>query len=166
MVEQITNSQREQGSGCILNRRNLVKGAAVVVSAGGAGAVLTGTASPAQAAQISVESGSVVPAVVHLTDDAMITVDASLGNDFRVTIAGDRGMAAPVNPENGQQIIFQVTQGADGPFTLSWTSGYEFSSDLPQPALSTGAGQTDLLGFIYDGSRSAWLLAAFVSGFD
>ena len=149
-----------------LSRRKIVMAAAGVASAGATGAVLTGTATPALAAGSTVESGALAPAVVHLSDAATIAVDASLGNDFRVTIAGNRTMGAPANPENGQQIIFQVTQGSAGPFTLAWDSGYEFSAALQQPALSTVAGQTDLLGFVYNGPRGTWLLAAFVNGFD
>jgi hypothetical protein len=44
-------------------------------------------------------------------------------------------------------------------------SNYEFSAGLPQPTLSTAAGQTDLLGFIYNARKGSWLLAAFVNGF-
>ncbi len=125
------------------------------------------TASPALAATqaTTVESGALAPAVVHLTDAATIAVDASLGNDFRVTIGGNRTMGTPANPANGEQIIFQITQGTGAPFTITWASGYEFSAALPQPALSTTAGQTDLLGFVYNASTGTWLFAAFVNGF-
>lgn len=74
-------------------------------------------------------------------------------------------MGNPVNPMAGQQIIFQVTQGGGGSFTVTWSSAYQFSTGLPQPTLSTGAGQTDLLGFIYNAPSGTWLLAAFVNGF-
>jgi hypothetical protein len=131
------------------------------------------TASPALAAGSAVaaeqstivEQGALAPAVVNLTDAATIAVDASLGNDFRVTIAANRAMSNPSNPTAGQQIIFQVTQGSGGPFTLTWGSSYEFATGLPQPTLSTAAGQTDLLGFIYSAAKGTWLLAAFVNGF-
>jgi hypothetical protein len=113
-----------------------------------------------------VESGAVAPAVVVLTDASTIAVDASLGNDFRVTIAGSRTVGNPANPVDGQKIVFQVTQGAGGPFTLNWANGYEFSTGLPQPALSTTAGQTDLLAFIYNAAKARWLLAASVNGFN
>ena len=82
------------------------------------------------------------PAVVNLTDAATIAVDASAGNDFRVTIGGNRTMATPSNPADGQKITFQVTQGTGGSYTLSWDSGYEFSAALPQPTLSTTAGDS------------------------
>jgi hypothetical protein len=168
MGGQFPTRQRGPGSGWILSRRKIFKGAVGVAAVGATGAVLTGAASPALAAQdtVIVESGAIAPAVVNLTDAATIAVDASAGDDFRVTIAGNRTMATPTNPVNGQQIIFQVTQGSGGPFALTWDSGYEFSSDLPQPSLSTTAGQTDLLGFIYNAGKGIWLLAAFVNGFD
>ncbi len=121
--------------------------------------------SPASAATTT-EPGAVAPAVVSLTDAATIAVDASAGNDFRVTIAASRTMGNPVNPSDGQQIIFQITQGAGGSSAITWDSGYEFSESLPQPILSTKAGQTDLLGFIYNAAKGKWLFAAFVNGFD
>ena len=155
---------RGLASGRKLSRRSIFKGAAGVAAAGTVGALLTDNASPALADTI--ESGAIAPSVVNLTDAATIAVDSSLGNDFRVTIAGNRTMGTPANPANGQQIIFQVTQGSGGSFTLSWDSGYEFSVDLPQPTLSTAAGQTDLLGFVYNAAKGRWLLAAFVNGFD
>jgi hypothetical protein len=159
--------QRRLGSGLLLSRRKIFKGAIGVAAVGATGAVLTDAATPALAAQdaVTVESGAVAPTVVNLTDAATIAVDASAGNDFRVTLAGNRTMGTPANPVNGQQLIFQVTQGSAGPFTLTWDSGYEFSSDLPQPGLSTTAGQTDLLGFVYNAAKDVWLLAAFVNGF-
>jgi hypothetical protein len=159
--------QRRLGSGRILSRRKIFKGAIGVAAVGATGVVLTDAAPPALAAQdaVTIESGAVAPTVANLTDAETIAVDASAGNDYRVTIAGNRTMGTPANPVNGQQIIFQVTQGSGGPFTLTWASGYEFSSDLPQPSLSTAAGQTDLLGFVYNGAKEVWLLAAFLNGF-
>jgi hypothetical protein len=151
-----------------LSRRKIVKGAVAAAAAGVGGVVLTTAAvSPASAATqaTDTEPGAVAPTVVNLTDAATIAVDASLGNDFRVSITGNRTMGNPANPANGQQIIFQVTQGAAGSFTLTWGSSYEFSADLPQPSLSTSPGQTDLLGFIYNAASGTWLLAAFVNGF-
>jgi hypothetical protein len=167
MGSKFLTRQRGLGSGYVLSRRNIFKGAAGVAAAGAVGVVLTDDASPALAAQDeTVESAAVAPSVVNLTDAATIVVDASLGNDFRVTIAGSRTMGTPVNPANGQQVIFQVTQGSAGPFELTWASGYEFPANLPQPSLSTGAGQTDLFGFVYNAADGTWLFVGFVNGFD
>ena len=167
-----------------LSRRKVFKGAVGAAAAGAvAGAVLPdGGDPPALAAEGStglarravavaaaqattVELGAVAPSVVALTDTATIALDASLGNDFRVMIAGNRSLGNPSNPADGQKIILQITQGAGGSFAITWGSAYEFSDGLSQPVLSTTAGQTDLLAFIYNAARSKWLLAAFVKGF-
>lgn len=115
------------------------------------------------------------PAVVVLADAPVIALDASLGNDFRVTIAGNRTMGNPANPADGQKIIVQVTQGSGGSggvssggsggSALTWDDGFEFGSGLPAPTLSTAAGDTDLLGFIYNGDKGKWLCVAFVPGY-
>ena len=161
-------SSTRQRADQVLSRRNIFKGAVGVAAVGAGGAVLTAaTASQASAAvqATTVESGALAPAVISLTDATTIVVDASLGNDFRVTIGGNRTMVNPANPSDGQKITFQVTQGSGGAFTLTWGSSYEFSAGLPQPTLSTTAGQTDLVGFIYNADKGKWLLVAFVSGF-
>lgn len=166
--------RRWLGTGEAPSRRKVVKSAAGVAAAGVAGSVLAqAVASPARAASTgaaalqstTIEQGAIAPAVVVLTDAATIAVDASLGNDFRVTLGASRTMGNPANPANGQQIIFQITQGSGGSAAITWGTAYEFSTGLPQPTLSTTAGQLDLLGFIYDAGRQTWLLAAFVNGF-
>ena len=111
------------------------------------------------------EQGALAPAVVSLADAQTIAVDASQGNDFRVTIGTSRTMGNPSNPTDGQKMTLQITQGSAGSSTIAWGSAYEFSTGLPQPTLSTVAGQTDLLAFIYNAAKGQWLLAAFVNGF-
>ena len=162
------SSDPSQAPARALSRRRIVKTVGVAAAGAAGGSVLAARAAPARAALASttVEAGAIAPAVVALADAATIAVDASLGNDFRVTLGGNRAMASPINAAAGQQIIFQITQGSGGPYALSWGSGYEFSAGLPQPTLSTTAGQTDLLGFIYNAARRTWLLAAFVGGFN
>lgn len=113
-----------------------------------------------------VERGAVVPAVVTLADADTIAVDASLGNDFRVTLGASRAMGNPASPADGQRIVFQITQGSAGQAAISWGSAYEFTASLPPPVLSTAPGQTDVLGFVYSASRGTWLFAAFVNGFN
>jgi hypothetical protein len=147
--------------------RRIILGRAVGVATIGAAAGAALTAATTESAQATtVEQGALAPTVVMLTDAPTIAVNAALGDDFRVTIAASRIMGTPSNSSDGQQIIFQITQGSTGSNTITWASGYEFSAGLPQPTLSTAAGETDLLGFVYNQARGMWLLAAFVNGFD
>jgi hypothetical protein len=169
MSGQSLGRQRAPGPGDVVSRRKVFRRAVGAVAVGAVGGAVLAeiTASPASAATqgTTVESGGLAPAVVKLTDAAAIAVDASLGNDFRVTLGGNRTMGTPANPVNGDQIIFQITQGSGAPYTITWSSGYQFSSALPQPTLSTTAGHTDLLGFVYNATTGTWLLAAFLNGF-
>jgi hypothetical protein len=155
------SSSGQQGS----RRRAFIRAAGAAVIGAAAGSAITDALAAPASAATTVEQGALAPAVVTLTDAATIAVDASAGDDFRVTIAASRTMGNPSNPTNGQQIIFQITQGGAGSCSITWASDYEFSAGLPQPSLSTGVGQTDLLGFIYNQAKGTWLLAAFVNGF-
>jgi hypothetical protein len=163
---QLLVPRRESARDRAPTRRNIFERVATVAAAGAAGAVLTEVVADPALAATTVEQGALSPAVVALTDAPTIAVDASAGNDFRVTLAASRTMGTPSNATNGQQIIFQVTQGNAGSATLTWAAGYEFSAELPQPTLSTAPGQTDLLGFIFNKGKGTWLFAAFVYGFD
>jgi hypothetical protein len=148
-------------------RKAFKKAAGITAALVAAGSVLSEVfGKPARAAVSSiVEQVGVAPAVVALTDAPTISVVASAGNDFRVTLGGSRTLDNPANPVDGQQIIFQITQGSGGSAGITWASDYEFSQEMPQPSLSTTAGQTDLAGFIYNAAIGKWLLAAFVNGF-
>ena len=184
MDRQSSTRQPWQAAGRAFSRRKIFKYTAGAVAAGAAGATLfspagaapvlaaadavrarQATSLPAQTVVATVEQAAVAPTVISLTDAATIAVDASQGNDFRVTLGASRAMGNPANPSNGQQIIFQITQGSAGSAGITWGSGYEFSTGLPQPTLSSTAGQTDLVGFIYNAAIDKWLLAAYVNGF-
>ena len=146
-------------------RRALARIAGLAVAGAAADRLLTELRPASAAAATTVAGGAEAPAVVVVADTATVSVDASAGSDFRLTIAGDRMLGNPVNPVDGQQVIFQVTQGPGGGHALSYGTAYEFSVGLPQPTLTATAGYTDLLGFIYNEARGTWLLAAFVNGF-
>lgn len=156
-----------------LSRRRVIKTAVVAAAVGAGSSVLTGgvaSAAPRAAENSTAKKpttfpSGVAPAVVFLTDANTIAVNAALGNDFRVTIQASRTMGNPSGSADGQKIVFQITQGKGGSHKVSWDTDYAFSPGLPQPTLSTGAGQTDLLGFIYNKAMGKWLLAAFVHGF-
>jgi hypothetical protein len=103
---------------------------------------------------------------VALTDGATITPDAALGNHFRVTIGGNRTLANPSNlSQDGQKILIEVTQDATGSRTLAYGTKYAFSTDVPQPVLTTGAGKTDYLGFVYKASTDKLHLLGVNRGF-
>ena len=113
---------------------------------------------------VSLVITAVAPAVVQLTDGATISLDASLGNDFRVTLGGNRTIAAPANPADGQVIVFLLTQDGTGTRTVTWNSAYNFGT-AGTPSLTTTASKTDLIGFKYYEPSGKWLCTGSVFGF-
>jgi len=101
-------------------------------------------------------TGYLAPAVVALTYGDSITVDASQGNDFDLTLTGSDGtIANPANPVDGQVIRFRITQGTGGSFTVDWDTDYNFGSSSA-PTLSATAGDVDIVGFEYVESLANW----------
>jgi hypothetical protein len=110
----------------------------------------------------------VVNAPVALTDAATIATDAALGNNFRVTLGGNRTLGAPTNPADGQRCTWLFTQDGTGGRTITLASGaggFAFGSDVTAFALSAGPGKADMLGAEYHASRDRWLVLATVKGF-
>jgi len=87
--------------------------------------------------------------VFALTDAATITVDASKGNNFRVTLGGNRTLANPTNLIDGQVINFRIIQDGTGSRTLAYGSNYKFPGGTA-PVLSTAAGAFDMMSCQYD----------------
>lgn len=110
-------------------------------------------------------SKAITGGTVALTDATVIAVDASLGNDFSVTLAGNRTLGTPSNPTAGQKIVIEVIQDGTGSRTLGYTSAYAFSTDIPSPTLTVTASKRDLLGFRYSASMSKWQLLAVVHAY-
>jgi hypothetical protein len=108
----------------------------------------------------------VAPTVTTLTDGSTVAVNAALGNDFRLMLTGNAHIiGAPLTPSDGQRILFQITQGSGGPYTVQWATAYQFPSSVPPPTLSTVVGDTDLIGFIYNVTIGQWLYVAVANGF-
>jgi len=89
-----------------------------------------------------------------LTDGATISWDAQAEPVAKVTLAGNRTMAAPTNGATGQFVSLLVIQDGTGTRTLTWNAVYEFASDTA-PTLTATGNLGDLFVFRYNGSK--WL---------
>ena len=89
-----------------------------------------------------------------LTDGSTISWDASTQDVCKVTLGGNRTMAAPTNNTTGQFISILVIQDGTGSRTLTWNAVFEFASDTA-PTLTTTANLGDVFVFRYNGSK--WL---------
>lgn len=106
-----------------------------------------------------------VKAPVTLTDAASIATDASAADLFRVVIAGNRTLANPANPTDGQLVRWEITQDGTGSRTLALDTKFLLGADLPSVVLSTAAGLTDVLGAVYHQASDRWRVVAFAKGF-
>lgn len=126
--------------------------------AGVSGSVYTGAQVVAGTRQLS--------GVVTLTDGATPALDASLGNTFDLTAAGDRTIAVPTNPVNGQRILIRH-RASGGSRTLSLNTGaggFRFGTDVTGLTATT-SGATDYIGAVYDSTDGFWDVIAYVKGY-
>lgn len=114
---------------------------------GGSGASLS-------AINLWTKNQSVTP--VALTDQATITTDASLSNNFTVTLGGNRTMGAPTNPTDGMVCNWSINTGA-GSFTLAYNAVFDFGG-AGTPVITTTASKVALLSGYYDNGSSKWLV--------
>lgn len=104
--------------------------------------------------------------VVTLVDTATPALDANTGDVFILTATGDRTIAVPTNPLNGQKIIIRhLASGGSRTLALnSSTGGFRFGSDVTSLTL-TVSGKTDYIGCIYNSTDNKWDVVAYVKGF-
>ena len=88
---------------------------------------------------------------VALTDGATITPDFSLGNNYSVTLGGNRTLANPTNLVAGQSGVIVITQDATGSRTLAYGSYFKFPTGTA-PTLTTAANSVDVLAYYVESS--------------
>ena len=102
-------------------------------------------------------SGGSLTAEGTLTDGSTISWDVSTDPIAKVTLAGNRTIAAPSNPlGSGQYISLLIIQDGTGSRTLTWNSIYEFKDDTA-PTLTTTATMSDLFTFRYYAGSTKWV---------
>jgi len=87
-----------------------------------------------------------------LTDQATVTWDASTEDVCKLTLGGNRTLAAPTNSTTGQFISILVIQDGTGSRTITWNAVYEFAADTA-PTLTTTANLGDVFVFRYNGAK-------------
>ena len=109
-------------------------------------------------------SKSVVGTPVTLTDAASIAVDFSLGNNFIVTLAGNRTLENPASASAGQTGHIYLIQDGTGSRTVAYGGSWSFTSGTV-PTASTSINSVDLLVYNVRGVSAvdAVLLKAFSS---
>jgi hypothetical protein len=89
-----------------------------------------------------------------LTDGTTINWTVNTSPVAKVTLGGNRTIAAPSGGATGQFVSLLVIQDGTGSRTVTWNEVYEFTGDSA-PTLTTTANKGDLFVFRYNGTK--WL---------
>ena len=95
-------------------------------------------------------SMDIFPAVADiqaLTDGTNIAVDLNTGQNFTVTLAGNRTLSNPTNCVAGQVGSIFVVQDGTGSRTLAYGTSWDFPAG-EAPVLSTDAAAIDRIDYI------------------
>lgn len=110
-------------------------------------------------------TGAVIPSVIALTDGATISVSAALGNQFTVTLGGNRTLANPTGAVNGQLLLFYISQDGAGSRTITLDTKFRYGTDITATTLTTTASKTDLIGVRYNSVADKFDVISFVKGY-
>jgi len=110
-------------------------------------------------------TGAVIPSVVTLTDAATIAVNAALGNQFTVTLGGNRTLGNPTGAVNGQLLLFAIRQDGSGSRTLAYDTKYRFGTDITAITLTTTSNKTDYIGVRYHSGDDKFDIISVVKGY-
>ncbi len=108
-------------------------------------------------------SARVYNPIVTVTDAACISVNFALGNNFLVTVGGNRTLKKPAECTVGQGGNIYFVQDGTGSRTLSFNTAWQFVS-ASVPSLSTGAADVDML--VFNARSSATIDAVLLKNFD
>jgi len=86
-----------------------------------------------------------------LTDGATINTNWNNGNTQTVTLAGNRTMATPTNPQTGATYTYIIKQDATGGRTLTWYT-IRWAGGVA-PTLTATANKWDIITLKYDGTN-------------
>jgi hypothetical protein len=92
-------------------------------------------------------TGAAVAAIVSLTDGTNVAVNFSDGQNFSLTLAGNRTLENPTNCVAGQSGSIFVIQDGTGSRTLSYGANWKFSGGTA-PTLTTTAAAIDRIDYI------------------
>jgi hypothetical protein len=92
-------------------------------------------------------------AISALSDGATITPDFNAGNNFSVTLGGNRTLANPTNLTAGQSGSIFISQDGTGSRTLAYGSYWDFSGGTA-PTLTTSASAVDRIDYVVRSTTS------------
>lgn len=113
-------------------------------------------------------NGATIPdriTVNALATSGTIAVNCQTGTQQTVGLTASSTIANPTNAVNGMTLLFIITQGGTGSYTVTWDTQYQFSADLPAPVLGTAVGAIDIVLFRYNSAVTKWQCLSYMGGY-
>lgn len=105
--------------------------------------------------------------VATLTYAATTLTNAGAGDIFKVTLTGNTILGNPTNAKNGQGIIWQITQGGAGSYTITLDTKFVIPDSATTPlAWSTAIGDMDIFAAIYDSTADKFFVVSMIPGYN
>ena len=112
--------------------------------------------------QVHLIDGAFLPAVQTLTFANPIVGDASLGNQFRVTLTASGYVLGPLTGlVDGQRIVIELIQDATGGRTYTLDTQFLSGDDTPPIVAGGTANKRDLLGAYYNSALGKLMITGF-----
>lgn len=157
-IQELPNSEALDLSGCgIKNAASIdVVGFATVSGSASFSGVTTsmtvGVNTNDAKAKLYVDGNS-ASNIITLTDGANIIPDFASGNNFIVTLGGNRTLNNPTGVTTGQSGVIIIQQDATGSRTLGIHSHFHFAGGTA-PTLTTTANAVDVIGYVAYGATT------------
>lgn len=100
-----------------------------------------------------------------LAYSANLAINCANAETFNVAALTGNVTLAFSGAVDGQKILVNLQQDATGGRTVAFGPEVAFSADMPSIALSTAAGASDALGFIYHAASGKYRAVSHVKGF-
>lgn len=116
--------------------------------------------------ELAAKTGVKPYAPVNLTDGATPALNAALGTHFRLSAAGNRTIAVPSNPTDGQVIVIEhfASGGARTLALNTGTGGFKFGTDITA-LTATATGTYDYIQCVYQATADKWHVTGVIKGF-
>lgn len=112
--------------------------------------------------QVHLIDGAFLPAVQTLAFANPIVGDASLGNQFRVTLTASGYVLGPLSGlVDGQRIVIEIIQDATGGRTYTLDAQFLSGDDTPPIVAGGTANKRDLLGAYYNSALGKLMITGF-----
>lgn len=104
-------------------------------------------------------------APVTITFADPLPTDASLGCYFRATLTDNFTLANPINPLDGQRILWELIQDGTGSRLITLGDKFALGSDITAVTLTTTLNKRDFLTAVYNSTADKWYVVGLSKGY-